>query len=278
LCGSKTTSAHPLLQATSPILQPAQAPLRHCPVPALQLFPHVPQWAGSEDVSTQEPPHAVWPGWHGMHTPAMHNPDPHGVPHAPQLAGSDEMSTHWPPHAVWPSAQPLHVPATHKPVPPLHTVAQAPQLPGSDATFTHLPPQLTSPPEQTQLPLTQVPPVGHVCPQVPQLLVSDPRLTQPVGHCTRPDGHEAVTASIDGADDCNTSGLTGGMLPARLSNRKGARSSAAQAIPARSSPASASNALRAATMSLPSLEPTRQKNDHLRPSFYADVRWQASAQ
>jgi hypothetical protein len=62
LCGSKATSAHPLLQATSPILQPVQAPLTHSPVPALQLFPHVPQWAGSEDVSTQEPPHAVWPG------------------------------------------------------------------------------------------------------------------------------------------------------------------------------------------------------------------------
>jgi hypothetical protein len=86
-------------------------------VPALQMgavggqtFPHAPQFALFDEVSTQvfnplrPMGHSEYPG-EQAHVPSMHGPPAgHTVPHAPQLRLLLSVFTHAIPHRVWPAA------------------------------------------------------------------------------------------------------------------------------------------------------------------------------
>jgi hypothetical protein len=119
--------SHPLLTQTMPPAHWWPQPLQlaalvrvstHAPPQLVRFAPHcvvqtvelqtwlgpqaigqVPQWAGSEFVSTQVPPQSVSPCGH-WHVPAHTIPPVHVLPQTPQFDESFEVFTHVPPQSV----------------------------------------------------------------------------------------------------------------------------------------------------------------------------------
>jgi hypothetical protein len=80
----------------------------------------------------------------------------------------------------------MHV---HVAFPPVHASAHPPQLLRFVVSSTQTPLQRLRPAPHTQWPLWHEEPVGHVIPQVPQLLLSSVRLTHALPHTASPLGH-----------------------------------------------------------------------------------------
>lgn len=64
-----------------------------------------------------------------------------------------------------------------------------PQAEASVIGSTQAPPQTVVPPGQTHVPSTHVAPVGHACPQAPQLAASEVRVTHDPLQSVMPAGH-----------------------------------------------------------------------------------------
>lgn len=76
--------------------------------PAAHAVAHLPQLAVSLEVSTQVPPHEVWPPAQVavMQVPATQGAPPAQLlPQAPQSAVFEVVSVHWPLHCRWPLGQ-----------------------------------------------------------------------------------------------------------------------------------------------------------------------------
>lgn len=84
-------------------------------------------------VSTQLPPHGVWPPLHALvtHAPSTHAwLEGHALPQRPQSPAAVWRSTQVPPHNVWFAAQ-VHTPAVQRwpPVQTTPTQAASTQVP-----------------------------------------------------------------------------------------------------------------------------------------------------
>ena len=161
--------------------------------PAGHVFPHAPQFDGSDVVSTQTPPHATRPDGHAQVPFAHRNPGPQLRPHPPQLRASVASTTHPPPHAVVPAEQPpdVHAPLWHT-SPSAQPIPQAPQLPGSTDVSAQSPPHAVwfaghahDPAEQIWSPL-------HAVLQPPQCETSDVTSRHPPSHALRPEPQAAA--------------------------------------------------------------------------------------
>jgi hypothetical protein len=67
-----------------------------------------------------------------------------------------------------------------------HSMPQPPQFRGSESGRTHCDPQRSFPPGQAQLPVRQFCPEAHAWPHLPQLALSEERLTQAPLQLVRP--------------------------------------------------------------------------------------------
>jgi hypothetical protein len=107
--------------------------------PPEQTLPQPPQFDGLELVSTQLPPHTVWPVVQ-VHAPLMQlAPVGQTLPQAPQFAESVDVVVHVDPHIVIP-AEHAHTPP-EQPVPVGQILPHPPQLDGSLLVLTQLDPQ-----------------------------------------------------------------------------------------------------------------------------------------
>lgn len=137
---------------------------------SLQVFPGVPQFCGSREVSTQRPPTIVRPAGQ-LQTPLVHMPPGKQLlPQRPQFETSVVTSTHDAPHArrLPPQSQ---APETQVAVAG-QRLPQRPQFTSSLETSTQAPPHEICPTGQAQTPLVHVPPAGQSLPQRPQLVSS----------------------------------------------------------------------------------------------------------
>jgi hypothetical protein len=115
----------------------AIVPGRHCVAhaparqswPAEQVWPHVPQLAGSASRSAHVEAQAVWVPGHTQWPAGQTKPGMQLVPQLPQLARSVWMSTQIPPQGNWLRGH-LQLPPTQA-VPPVQVTPHEPQLPGS---------------------------------------------------------------------------------------------------------------------------------------------------
>jgi hypothetical protein len=95
-------------------------------LPGPQLVPQAPQFDTSVCVSTQEPPHRVWPEAHAQVPPVQDRGASQGVSHAPQCTALVRKSAHAAPHCVR-SPQPAEQVPFRQTSPLPQTVAQSPQ-------------------------------------------------------------------------------------------------------------------------------------------------------
>jgi hypothetical protein len=91
---------------------------------------HPPQFVLLDCVSTQFPPHAIWPEGQAQLPPVQVDPTGHAWPHDPQFATLEVVSTHAPAeHCIWPVGQPddEHAPLAQTWV-PVQAFPHIPQL------------------------------------------------------------------------------------------------------------------------------------------------------
>jgi len=154
-----------------------------------QRLPHDPQFALFAVVSTQLPRPIRIPNEHWVRpaaqpqVPSVHEP-PNGqnVPHDPQFVALVSVSTQvdimTPPRPIAvhmvspPSPQPAAHMLSEQVVPPRHALPQRPQFALFEVGSTHVMPHRMSDEEHWHIPPTQLPPLGHWCAHVPQLLGS----------------------------------------------------------------------------------------------------------
>lgn len=163
-------------------LPPLQTPDTHVP-PAAQTTPQLPQFAASDEVSLQTPPHSVSVARSQAHDPFSHRRPPgHALLHTPQwitlLARSTQLCPHCDKLASQPAAQAL---SEHTCV-AAHAVPQTPQCAGSEPTSVQTPLQLVRPVWQLQLPPTQLVPAGHALSQAPQWAALSVSVTHAPAH------------------------------------------------------------------------------------------------
>ena len=140
--------------------------------PFVQVFPQVPQLAGSVSRLAHAPLHKVWPPEHlGWHSPRKHRyPDEQALLQEPQFEVSVMISTH---------------PAWHKAEPAGHDIVSGPVwgwLP--ICVFRRLI-------CRTHWPFSQLPPLSQRFPQPPQLAGSADRFTHAPLQAVYSAGHDA---------------------------------------------------------------------------------------
>jgi hypothetical protein len=113
-------------------------------------------------------------------------PPVQAVSHEPQCAASDMGSKHCPAQNKTPSGQPHTPPKQGTPI--SQTLPQAPQLAASVATLAQVAPHFWKPAAHavSHEPLAHTDGAVHALPQVPQLLLSDCRLTHMPLHAVSP--------------------------------------------------------------------------------------------
>ena len=137
--------------------------------PVAHDAPQPPQLFRSSVVSTQTPPHALYPAaqTHWLLTQAWLAP--HVAPHSPQLAGSFVRFAHPLVHRARPAPHAaVHIPRLQT-LPPWQAVPQVPQLAWLVCRFWQIPAgfmgspavQTVSPIWHPQTPFVQLAPVGH---------------------------------------------------------------------------------------------------------------------
>jgi len=113
--------------------------------------PQAPQWAAFVIVSTQAPPHTVWPGVAQAQVPALHVlPPGQELLHVPQCVGDVVTSTQLVPHVVTSEAHVIEQTPCEQTSPIPHAVPHPPQCCPSDWMSTHAAPHAVSAPVQAQ--------------------------------------------------------------------------------------------------------------------------------
>jgi hypothetical protein len=152
--------------------------------------PHAPQWFGSLERDTHDPPQFVAPApQDAVHAPAEHTvPAPHARPQAPQLALSVERFVQVPEQSVRPAPQVVPQRPPEHTVPAPHAMPHAPQCRLSVERSRQVPEHSVCPPghETTQRPAAQTWPLAQAIPQAPQFRRSSRRSRQAPAQAVKP--------------------------------------------------------------------------------------------
>jgi hypothetical protein len=171
-CGSELRIAQVAPHIIAPVGQ-VHWPLTHCE-PGWQSWPQPPQLLGSDDGSTHEAPHGIWPWVEQVHAPPVQvAPFGQAWPHDPQCAALDDRSAQMLPGQATPGdgQVALQMPTVQKGVAAPQMCPQLPQLFGSLLGSTQKVPHCVVPPGHPpirQSPLTHELPAWQAWPQSPQ--------------------------------------------------------------------------------------------------------------
>jgi hypothetical protein len=161
-------------------------------------LPQEPQSSASDSIDAHVDPHAVVPPAQPHEDEAQIWVAEQALPQEPQWRGSAAVSTQDPPQATNGAVQtPTHLPAWQSAVSPPHLAPHAPQSSGSLPSWLHFPSQDVWPWTQVHIPATQLLPVGHASPHLPQFIASVDSSTQSEPHWLRPTAQAASHAPFE---------------------------------------------------------------------------------